>query len=104
MFMSTRRKAALETFLPYENRVSEFLVASGMSIICFLAFRAITQKPLKFFLGEAGRSGLKYFVKVDADSYLNVPALSQWLSGNKRGKFVLGKVLGHEKIKGKEER
>ena len=44
------RQQAMETFLPYENKVSEFLVASGMSIICFLVFRAVTQKPLQFFL------------------------------------------------------
>ena len=40
----------MDTFLPYENKISEFLVASGMSIICFLVFRSITQKPLQFFL------------------------------------------------------
>jgi hypothetical protein len=28
----------------------DFLIASGMSIICFMAYRTIAQKPLKFFL------------------------------------------------------
>ena len=44
------RKIALETYHRYECTVVDFLIASGMSIICFLAYRCITQKPLQFFL------------------------------------------------------
>ena len=43
------RKIALDTYHKYECKIIEFLVASGMSIICFLAFRAITKKTLEFF-------------------------------------------------------
>ncbi len=45
-----RRKVALTTFHRYECKVIDFLIASGMSIICFLAYRAITQKSLEFLL------------------------------------------------------
>lgn len=44
------RKKALDTYHPYEARISDFFTASGMSIICYLGYRAITSKPLKFFL------------------------------------------------------
>ena len=44
------RKVALETYHRFECTVVDFLIASGMSIICFLAYRCITQKPLQFFL------------------------------------------------------
>ena len=44
------RRIALDTYHKYECKVIDFLIASGMSVICFLAFRAVTKKPLKFFL------------------------------------------------------
>ena len=44
------RKEALSTYHRYECTVVDFLIASGMSIICFLALRCITQKPKEFFL------------------------------------------------------
>ena len=50
LYFTAYRKVALETYHRYECTVVDFLIASGMSIICFLAYRCITQKPLKFFL------------------------------------------------------
>ena len=44
------RKQALATYHRYECTIVDFLIASGMSIICFLAYRCITQKPLQWFL------------------------------------------------------
>lgn len=44
------RQEALSTYHKYECTVVDFLIASGMSIICFLAYRCISQKPLQFFL------------------------------------------------------
>lgn len=44
------RKIALSTYHPYECKMIDFLVASGMSIICFMAYKTIAQKPLQFFL------------------------------------------------------
>ena len=44
------RKVALSTYHQFECTIVDFLIASGMSIICFLAYRTITQKPLEFFL------------------------------------------------------
>jgi hypothetical protein len=38
------------TYHRYECKIYDFLIASGMSIICFMAYRTITQKPLQFFL------------------------------------------------------
>ena len=37
------RKIALETYHPYECKIFDFLIASGMSIVCFLAYKAIVQ-------------------------------------------------------------
>jgi hypothetical protein len=39
----------MTTYHRYECKIIDFLVASGMSIICFLAYRAVTKKSLKFF-------------------------------------------------------
>ena len=40
----------MSTYHRYECKIYDFLIASGMSIICFMAYRTITQKPLQFFL------------------------------------------------------
>uniref|UniRef100_A0A0K2TLD8 Protein-lysine N-methyltransferase SMYD4 n=1 Tax=Lepeophtheirus salmonis TaxID=72036 RepID=A0A0K2TLD8_LEPSM len=51
MFCSMRcRKEALSSYHRYECKVVDFLIASGMSIVCFMAYRTISQKPLDFFL------------------------------------------------------
>eukprot|EP00095_Tigriopus_kingsejongensis_P008472 maker-scaffold18_size714446-snap-gene-3.28 protein:Tk08472 transcript:maker-scaffold18_size714446-snap-gene-3.28-mRNA-1 annotation:"set and mynd domain-containing" len=51
MFCSYKcRQVALETYHPYEAKISDFLIASGMSIVCYLAYRCVTKKPLKYFL------------------------------------------------------
>jgi len=44
------RKEALSTYHPYECKIMDFLIASGMSIVCFMAYKAIVQKPFKYFL------------------------------------------------------
>jgi len=44
------RKIALSTYHKYECKIFDFLIASGMSIVCFLAYKAVVQKPLEFFL------------------------------------------------------
>ena len=44
------RQIALSTYHPYECKMVDFLTASGMSIICFMSYRTIAQKPLEFFL------------------------------------------------------
>lgn len=49
------RKVGLDTFHRYECKLNDFMIASGMSIICFLAYRAITKKPLQFFVANRKR-------------------------------------------------
>jgi len=44
------RHAALTTYHQYECKLVDLFQASGMSIICYMSYRAITQKPLKWFL------------------------------------------------------
>jgi len=44
------RKVAMETYHKYECKLVDLFLASGMSIICFLAYRSITQKSLSWFL------------------------------------------------------
>ena len=48
--MTFSRQIANSTYHRYECKIYDFLIASGMSIICFMAYRTITQKPLQFFL------------------------------------------------------
>ncbi len=43
------RKVALSTYHRYECKSIDFLIASGMSIICFLALRAVTGRSVRFF-------------------------------------------------------
>ena len=44
------RQIALSTYHKYECKIFDFLIASGMSIVCFLAYKAICQKPFEYFL------------------------------------------------------
>ena len=37
------RKIALSTYHKYECKIFDFLIASGMSIVCFLAYKAVVQ-------------------------------------------------------------
>jgi len=69
------RKVALETYHRYECTVVDFLIASGMSIICFLAYRCITQKPLKFFLDNK-----ETFKQHDKTSGSNKSQVTKFLS------------------------
>ena len=47
---SNFRAAALSTYHRYECKIMDFLIASGMSIVCFMAYKAIVQKPFSYFL------------------------------------------------------
>jgi len=50
MFCSMKcRTAALSTYHKYECKLVDLFLSSGMSIICFLALRSVTQKPLQWF-------------------------------------------------------
>ena len=50
MFCSMKcRTAALSTYHKYECKLVDLFLSSGMSIICFLALRTVTQKPLQWF-------------------------------------------------------
>ena len=51
-YISNFRAASLSTYHRYECKIMDFLIASGMSIVCFLAYKAICQKPLQFFLDQ----------------------------------------------------
>jgi len=44
------RETALTTYHPYECKLVDLFLSSGMSIICFLAYRTVTQKSLKWFM------------------------------------------------------
>jgi len=43
------RTEALNTYHKYECKIVDLLLSSGMSIICFLALRTVTQKGLQWF-------------------------------------------------------
>ena len=43
------REAALSGYHKYECKLVDLFQSSGMSIICYLAYRSITQRPLKWF-------------------------------------------------------
>ena len=47
---SDYRAIALSTYHRYECKIMDFLIASGMSIVCFMAYKAIVQKPFSYFL------------------------------------------------------
>merc|ERR1712012_1291634 len=50
MFCSMKcRTTALSTYHKYECKLVDLFLSSGMSIICFLALRTVTQKPLQWF-------------------------------------------------------
>jgi len=42
-------KEANDTYHKYECKLIDLFLSSGMSIICFLAYRSITQKPFQWF-------------------------------------------------------
>jgi len=51
MFCSLRcRDIACSTYHKYECKLVDLFISSGMSIICYLAYRSISQKPLQWFL------------------------------------------------------
>ena len=84
------RAEALSTYHPYECKIFDFLIASGMSIICFLAYKAIVQKPLKYFLdnrakfeGHDESSGVN--IKLDEDGQ----PMEKYLSSDYRNYFNL---------------
>ena len=53
------RKIALETYHPYECKIFDFLIASGMSIVCFLAYKAIVQvNAVAYYLGTIHKERL----------------------------------------------
>ena len=92
------RQEALSTYHRYECTVVDFLIASGMSIICFLAYRCISQKPLQFFLenkhlfdghdiasGTAkGQEAVSRYLSTDYRSVRNTPQSGHyvWLKPN----------------------
>jgi len=41
---------AMSTYHRYECKLIDLFLASGMSIVCFLAYRSITKKPLSYFM------------------------------------------------------
>ena len=43
------REEALSTYHRYECKMVDLFISSGMSIICYLAYRSISQKPLDWF-------------------------------------------------------
>jgi len=50
MFCSLKcREEALNTYHKYECKLIDLFLSSGMSIICYLAYRTVTQKSLKWF-------------------------------------------------------
>jgi len=50
MFCSLKcRDAAAASYHQYEYKLHDLFIASGMSIICFLAYRSVSQKPLQWF-------------------------------------------------------
>lgn len=50
MFCSVKcRKAALSTYHKYECKMVDLFLSSGMSIICFLALRTVTQREIQWF-------------------------------------------------------
>ncbi len=84
------RQKALSTYHPYECKIFDFLVASGMSIVCFLAYKAVIQKPFKFFLDNRDK-----FKGYDESSGVNVS--EKYLSSDYKNYFNL--VSHHEKRK-----
>lgn len=78
------RKVALSTYHPYECKVIDYLIASGMSIVCFLAYKAIVKKPLSFFLENRAK-----FEQHDESSGSTNNQNSQYKSQDYRNYFNL---------------
>jgi len=84
------RAHALSTYHKYECKVFDFLIASGMSIVCFLAYKAIVQKPFSFFLENKDK-----FQSHDESSGVNIQLgedgqpLEKYLSSDYRNYFNL---------------
>jgi tetratricopeptide (TPR) repeat protein len=84
------REKALSTYHPYECKIFDFLIASGISIVCFLAYKAMVQKPASFFLENRDK-----FVAHDEASGVNIQVdkdgkpLDKYLSNDYRNYFNL---------------
>jgi len=69
MFCSVKcRTAALSTYHKYECKVIDLLLSSGMSIICFLALRTVTQRGLQWFKDNKEMFDLKKHDKTSGQS------------------------------------
>ena len=92
------RAEALSTYHPYICKIIDFLIASGMSIVCFLAYKAVVQKPLKYFLDNRDK-----FESHDESSGVNIKLgedgkpIEKYVSGDYKNYFNL--VTHHEERK-----
>jgi len=85
MFCSLKcREEALSTYHKYECKLIDLFLSSGMSIICYLAYRSISQKSLQWF-----KDNRNLFDNHDKTSGQTTEQKDVYVSGDYRNYFNL---------------